>query len=100
MASVLTLLMRVRDKRTPAPGEWIPWTPHRYWRDGQPYSRQDLRFDIPVIGLDTLKTFARADAKALALEAGSTLVFDLKDFLREADRLKLAVCAFTKDGPQ
>lgn len=52
---------------------------------------QDLRFDIPVIGLDSLKVFSECSVKVLALEAQATLIFDKEKFLREADALGMAV---------
>jgi DUF1009 family protein len=62
--------------------------------------RQDMRFDLPVIGLETLKTFVSAGVSALALEAGSTLVFDKEQFLRAADAQGLALAAFPTEGPR
>ena len=53
--------------------------------------RQDLRFDIPVLGLDTLKVCAEAGVTALAVEAGTTIIFDKEDFLPRADARKLAI---------
>jgi hypothetical protein len=53
--------------------------------------KQDLRFDLPVIGLDTLAVFKDAGVTALALEAGSTLVFDRAEFVKGADAQKLAI---------
>src|SRR6185295_4331627 len=50
--------------------------------------KQDLRFDLPVIGLDSLVVFKDAGVTALALEAGSTLVFDRDQFVREANAQK------------
>ena len=38
---------------------------------------QDMRFDVPVIGLATIQTMQQAGATCLALEAGRTLIFDL-----------------------
>ncbi|MFC1679619.1 LpxI family protein [Elusimicrobiota bacterium] len=61
--------------------------------------RQDFRFDLPVLGLDTLDTLERAGASALAFEARRTLIFDKDAFLERADRLGLAVVAVEeKDG--
>ena len=37
---------------------------------------QDLRFDLPSVGLNTVKTMARVGAAVLAVEAGKTLMFD------------------------
>lgn len=62
--------------------------------------RQDLRFDIPVLGLDTLKTFAQAGVSALAAEAGTTIIFDKPDFIRQADSQNLAVIGLHAQGPE
>jgi DUF1009 family protein len=61
---------------------------------------QDLRFDVPIIGLETLKTFAAASVSALALESGSTLIFDREEFVRLADEQRLAVTGYPAQGPQ
>ena len=55
--------------------------------------QQDLRFDLPVFGLDSLTTFQEAGVRTLAVEAGRTLLLDQGRFLEEADRLGVAVCA-------
>jgi DUF1009 family protein len=60
--------------------------------------RQDFRFDLPVIGLETLKVLERARVSALAVEADKTLIFDREEFLRRADALQIAVTA-RADGP-
>ena len=38
--------------------------------------RQDMRFDVPVIGLKTIETMARAGASCLAVDAGRCLLLD------------------------
>ena len=60
---------------------------------------QDFRFDLPVIGLDSLKAFSAAGVAALALEAGATLIFDRERFCAEADAAGLAVAGFPPEGP-
>jgi len=55
--------------------------------------RQDFRFDLPVIGLETLKTFKTACVRVLAIEAGKALVFDRAEFVAKADALGLAIVA-------
>jgi DUF1009 family protein len=60
--------------------------------------RQDFRFDLPVLGLDTLAVLQQAGAAVLALEAGKTLVFDREEFLRRADALGLAVVAVHEES--
>src|SRR5512137_1007781 len=54
---------------------------------------QDLRFDLPTIGPETLNALQEASATALALDAGRTLLLDRERFIRGADALDLAVVA-------
>lgn len=61
--------------------------------------RQDFRFDLPVVGLDSLAHFRKMGVRALVLEAGSTLVFDRDAFAREADAAGIAVAGFPPEGP-
>jgi hypothetical protein len=53
--------------------------------------RQDLRFDVPVVGPGTLVAMAEAQATTLALEAGRTLLLDRPGFLELAERQGVAV---------
>ncbi len=57
--------------------------------------KQDFRFDLPVVGLETLEVLAKAGASTLAVEAGKTLVFDKEEFLKRADAMKIAVVGIT-----
>jgi hypothetical protein len=52
---------------------------------------QDLRFDVPAVGPDTIRAMAEAQATVLAIEAGKTLTFDRPLMLAAADRHKIAV---------
>ncbi len=52
---------------------------------------QDLRFDVPAVGLDTIQAMAEAQAAVLALEAHKTLTFDRDQMLTAANRNKIAV---------
>jgi len=54
---------------------------------------QDLRFDVPVIGLTTIETMARAGASCLAMDAGRCLLLDGEAMTRAADEAGIAVCA-------
>ena len=54
---------------------------------------QDMRFDVPVIGLATIQAMARAGATCLAVEAGRTLLFDAASIVAAADREGIAVVA-------
>ena len=55
--------------------------------------RQDLRFDVPVIGLKTIETMVRAGASCLAVDAGRCLLLDGEATTRAADDAGIAVCA-------
>jgi DUF1009 family protein len=56
--------------------------------------RQDMRFDVPVVGLGTVETMKRSRATALAIEAGRTLLFDRSRLIEAADEAGIAVQAF------
>ena len=55
--------------------------------------KQDLRFDVPVIGIQTIRTMREAGATCLALEAHRTLIFDREAVCAEADSAGIAVIA-------
>ena len=52
---------------------------------------QDLRFDVPVVGIDTLHLLRRIRAKALILEEGRVIILDKKKFLNLADRWEISI---------
>jgi DUF1009 family protein len=53
--------------------------------------QQDRRFDLPAVGPDTVDSMKEAGCLVLAVEAGSTLVMDLDEMVRRADRAKIAL---------
>src|ERR1700704_507994 len=55
---------------------------------------QDMRFDVPVVGLPTIEQMKSARATALALDAGRTLLFDRSKLLAQADVAGNAIQAF------
>jgi hypothetical protein len=55
--------------------------------------KQDLRFDIPVIGPRTIKTMIKAQASCLAIEANKTLVIDKEETVRLADKKGISIVA-------
>ncbi|MDX6769530.1 MAG: UDP-2,3-diacylglucosamine diphosphatase LpxI [Elusimicrobiota bacterium] len=61
--------------------------------------RQDFRFDLPVVGLDTIPVFKECGVKALILEAGACLIFDRARFAEQAAAAGLAVAGFPPEGP-
>ena len=55
---------------------------------------QDMRFDVPVVGLPTIEQMKSARATALALDAGRTLLFDREKLMTQADAAGIAIQAF------
>jgi DUF1009 family protein len=53
--------------------------------------RQDLRFDVPVVGAGTLEAMREAGARVLAVDAGRTLLIDRSAFLERADADGVAI---------
>ncbi len=58
---------------------------------------QDMRFDVPVIGMKTIEVMRHANATALAVDAGRTLLFDRENLIRAADEAGIAIQAFAPD---
>jgi len=61
-----------------------------------PKPKQDMRFDVPVIGLRTLETMIRAGASCLAIEAERTLLFDLDAMILRATDANIAIVALPR----
>jgi len=56
--------------------------------------QQDMRFDVPVVGLPTVKGMGAAGATALAIDASRTLLFDRIRLIETADAAGIAIQAF------
>lgn len=54
---------------------------------------QDLRFDVPAVGVATLRILHACRGVVLAVEAGRTLLLETAELLREADQHGIAVAA-------
>jgi DUF1009 family protein len=52
---------------------------------------QDMRFDVPVIGMATVETMIRAGASCLSVEAGRTLLFDRDKLVERAAQAGIAI---------
>lgn len=61
----------------------------------RPKPGQELRVDLPTIGVETIKGASAAGLAGVAVEAGMTLVIDREAVAREADRLGLFVYGFS-----
>jgi UDP-2,3-diacylglucosamine hydrolase len=62
--------------------------------------QQDMRFDVPTIGIGTLKTMAAAGGKVLAIEAGRTIIIDEPQVVAFANHNKMVVVALAEQGQQ
>jgi DUF1009 family protein len=52
---------------------------------------QDMRFDVPVVGVATIDAMSRAGATALSIDAGRTLVLDGQHVFTSADAAKITI---------
>ena len=57
---------------------------------------QDMRFDVPIVGLPTIRAMEAAGATVLSVDAGKTLLFDRDELLAAADRAGIAVVGRAK----
>jgi hypothetical protein len=53
--------------------------------------KQDMRFDVPVVGLPTIAAMREAGAAMLSLDAGKALILDGDAFVQAADAAGIAV---------
>jgi DUF1009 family protein len=57
--------------------------------------QQDMRFDVPTVGVSTVENLRRAGGRVLAVEAGRTIVLDQAETVGLADRYGLTIVART-----
>jgi DUF1009 family protein len=55
--------------------------------------KQDMRFDVPVVGVKTIEVMQRAQATCLAIDAGRCLLIDGDRVIHSADESKIAITA-------
>ncbi len=54
---------------------------------------QDMRFDVPVVGVPTIESMIEASATCLCLSAGKTLMFDREETIKLANKNKIVIVA-------
>jgi UDP-2,3-diacylglucosamine hydrolase len=54
---------------------------------------QDMRFDVPVIGVETIRVASAANIRVIALEAGRTLLLERDTIVDLAERAKISIVA-------
>lgn len=60
--------------------------------------QQDLRFDVPAVGIDTVKSLREAGAAVLAVEAGKTILLEKDQLLHQADSWGISVVGVSAEG--
>ena len=60
--------------------------------------KQDMRFDVPVVGLPTIEQMRACGATALAVDAGRTVFFDREKLIELANQVGIAIKAFPVAG--
>lgn len=60
--------------------------------------KQDMRFDVPVVGVPTIQAMAAARASVLSIDAGKTLVIDGDAVFRAADAAGIAIVGRERHG--
>lgn len=53
--------------------------------------QQDMRFDVPCVGPDTIRSLAENGGKCLVVEADKTIIIDKPDTIKLADKLGIAI---------
>jgi len=56
---------------------------------------QDLRFDVPSVGLETIRTLSRVNGAVLAVEAGNTLLFDKAEMIALANLKRISIVSLS-----
>jgi len=62
--------------------------------------QQDMRFDVPTIGVETIQTMREAGGRVLAIESDRTILLDRDEVLELADKLGITIVALTSDELQ
>ena len=83
--------MEGTDETIRRAAQLVTGQPLRVVKAGRP--SQDMRFDVPVIGLRTLKIIEECNVSAISIDSEKTLIMDRPSFVRGADRLGIAVVA-------
>ncbi len=59
--------------------------------------QQDLRFDVPTIGIETIKTMHESGGRVLAIESGMTIIISPEEVAELADKFGIAIVAVNAD---
>ncbi len=56
--------------------------------------KQDLRFDVPVVGMNTLKSIIEVNARVLAVESGKSILLRREKMIKEADEAGISIVGY------
>ncbi|MBI4685049.1 MAG: UDP-2,3-diacylglucosamine diphosphatase LpxI [Nitrospirae bacterium] len=56
--------------------------------------QQDMRFDVPVVGMTTLKSMIEVNARVLAVEAGKSILLKREKMIKEADEAGISIVGY------
>lgn len=59
--------------------------------------QQDMRFDVPTVGIDTIKTMHEAGGRVLAIESGMTVLLQPEEVARLANKFGISVVAVNSE---
>ncbi len=59
--------------------------------------QQDMRFDVPAVGMETLRSMKKVSANVLAVEADKCIIIEKEKFIKEADKAGIAVIGIHKN---
>jgi DUF1009 family protein len=62
--------------------------------------KQDMRFDVPVVGVATIEAMKAAGATAMSIDAGTTLIVDGQKFFDAADAAGIAIVGRAVEAPR
>ncbi len=58
--------------------------------------QQDLRFDVPVVGLSTLRAMMEGNARVLAVEATNSIILDMEKMIKESNKAGICIVGFNE----
>ena len=62
--------------------------------------KQDMRFDVPTVGLKTLQSILEAGGQVLAIEAGRTIILEEPEVIDFANKHKLVIVSLNQPCEQ
>src|SRR5438477_7504980 len=92
LACIAVEAMEGTDETITRAGRIAPGKPLVVIKVSKP--RQDMRFDVPVVGLPTIASMKAGGATALAIDAQRTLLFDREALIHSANEVGIAIQAF------